>query len=220
MAVSRRSLPKRLWYDFLRIPLHLTAVVGFGVRHTGTHNIPSEGGVLVVSNHQSHFDPPLVGLGCPRRMNYLARDTLFEFAPLRWVIQSLDAIPIYRDGLGLDGIKAALRRLKHDELVLIFPEGRRCDDGEIASFRPGFTTLAKRTRSAILPVAIDGAFAAWPRLRRFPRPATIHVRYGPPLLPEQVARYDERELLLEVERRVRQCQAELRRHPDFARRRP
>ena len=48
---------------------------------SGRQNIPAEGGVLVVSNHQSHLDPPLVGIGCPRQMNYLARDTLFRFAP-------------------------------------------------------------------------------------------------------------------------------------------
>ena len=72
----------------------------FGVRYTGQKNIPAEGGVLVVSNHQSHLDPPLVGLGCRRHMNYLARETLFGFAPFRWLIKSLNAIPIDREGLG------------------------------------------------------------------------------------------------------------------------
>ena len=78
-------------------------------------------------------------------------------------IQSLDAIPIDRDGLGLGGIKESLRRLKRGEMLLIFPEGRRTDDGEVADFRPGFTALAVRSKVAILPVAIEGAFAAWPR---------------------------------------------------------
>ena len=55
----------------------------YRVRYSGRENIPADGGVLVVSNHQSHLDPPLVGIGCPRRMNYLARDTLFRFAPFR-----------------------------------------------------------------------------------------------------------------------------------------
>ena len=68
----------------------------------------AEGGVLVVSNHQSHLDPPLIGIGCPRRMNYLARDTLFRFAPFAWLIRSVDAIPIDREGIGLGGIKEAL----------------------------------------------------------------------------------------------------------------
>ena len=77
-------------------------------------------------------------------MNYLARQTLFHFPPLGWLISTLDAIPIDRDGLGLTGIKESLRRLKRGEMVLIFPEGRRSSDGEIATFRPGFTVLAAR----------------------------------------------------------------------------
>ena len=69
---------------------------GLQMIYTGVENIPSQGGVLVISNHQSHFDPPLVGAGCRRQMNYLARDSLFRFAPFRWLIRSLDAIPIDR----------------------------------------------------------------------------------------------------------------------------
>ena len=103
-------------------------------------------------------------------MNYLARETLFRFAPLGWLIHSLDAIPIDRDGLGLNGIKESLRRLKRGEMVLIFPEGTRTRDGEMAPFRPGFTVLAARSKAWILPVAIEGAFDAWPRSRKLPRP--------------------------------------------------
>ena len=72
-------------------------------------------------------------------MNYLARESLFKFAPFRWLIRSLDAIPLDRDGIGIAGLKESLRRLKRGEMVLIFPEGRRTSDGKIASFRPGFT---------------------------------------------------------------------------------
>ena len=168
--MSKRSLPNRFWYQFLRWLIYLTGILAYGVRYSGRENIPKTGPVLVVSNHQSHFDPPLIGAGCWRRMNYLARETLFRFAPLGWLIRSLDAIPIDRDGLGLNGIKESLRRLKRGEMVLIFPEGTRTRDGEIAPFRPGFTVLAARSKAWILPVAIEGAFDAWPRSRKLPRP--------------------------------------------------
>ena len=174
---------------------------------------PRRGPVLVVSNHQSHFDPPLVGAGCWRRMNYLARETLFRFAPLGWLIRSLDAIPIDRDGLGLNGIKESLRRLKRGEMVLIFPEGTRTRDGEVAPFRPGFTVLAARSKAWILPVAIEGAFDAWPRSQKLPRLGTIHVLYGKPIPPEEVAGCDERELVAEVERRGPPVPRDLRKHP-------
>ena len=214
--MSHRSLPNRLWYQFLRWLIYLAGMLAYGVRYSGRKNIPKTGAVLVVSNHQSHFDPPLIGAGCTRRMNYLARETLFRFAPLGWLIHSLDAIPIDRDGLGLNGIKESLRRLKRGEMVLIFPEGTRTRDGEMAPFRPGFTVLAARSKAWILPVAIEGAFDAWPRSRKLPRRGTIHVLYGEPIPPEEVASCDERELVAEVERRVRQCHAILRKHPAFA----
>ena len=89
-----------------------------------------------------------------------------------------------------------MRRLKWGEMVLVFPEGTRTRDGEIGPFRPGFTALASRSGAAILPVAVDGAYAAWPRDQKFPGLGRIWVRYGPPLLPEEIRGRDERELLL------------------------
>jgi 1-acyl-sn-glycerol-3-phosphate acyltransferase len=210
--MSKRSLLSRVWYQSIRLMLLLLAIVVYRVRHTGKHNIPSKGGVLVVSNHQSLFDPPLVGTGCWRRMNYLARETLFRFGPFRWFIRSLDAIPIDRDGIGLGGIKEALKRLKRGEMVVIFPEGTRTPDGQIAPFRPGFTTLAVRSKAAILPVAIDGAFEVWPRWKKCPGLGKIRVHFGVPMMPDEIVGRDERELVAEVERRVRECHAELQRY--------
>jgi len=217
--MSERPLWNDLWYGFLRAGCRLAAVLGYRVRHTGVLNIPREGGVLVVSNHQSHLDPPLIGMGGNRRMNYLARRTLFGFGPFGWLINSLDAIPIDREGLGLAGIKESLKRLRRGEMVVVFPEGTRTPDGAIHPFRPGFTTLAVRGKAAILPVAIEGAYAAWPRRRRLPGLGPTHVHYGPPILPDLVAKLDERALLREVERRVRACHAVLRRHPVFSEKR-
>ncbi len=209
-STAERPLSSRAWYESLRVLAQLSAVLAWHIRHSGQENIPKSGGVLVVSNHQSHLDPPLVGMACSRRMNYLARDTLFGFAPFRWLIQSLDAIPIDREGIGLSGIKESLRRLKRGEMVLVFPEGTRTPDGSIQPFRPGFTALAVRSGASILPVALDGAYQAWPRRQRFPHPGRIHVHYGPPILPNRVKSLAERELLAEVEERVRACHGVVR----------
>ena len=168
--MAERPLWKLLWYGFLKSLLQLGGVVFYGIRHAGRENIPASGGVLVVSNHQSHFDPPMVGIGCPRRMNYLARDTLFRFAPFRWLIHSVDAIPIDRDGIGLQGLKESLRRLKRGEMLLIFPEGTRSRDGEIAPFKPGFTVLASRSGAAILPVAVQRRLRGLAARAEVPRP--------------------------------------------------
>jgi 1-acyl-sn-glycerol-3-phosphate acyltransferase len=205
-----RPLLARFWYRFIKAMVQLAAVVVYRVRYSGLHNIPTTGGVLAVSNHQSHLDPPLIGIGCPRPMNYLARSTLFRFAPFGWFIYSIGAIPIDREGVGLSGIKESLKRLKRGEMVLVFPEGTRTHDGEIAPFRPGFTTLAVRAKAAILPVAIEGAYQAFPRGRKLPGWGRVRVYFGDPIPPDAFAGRDEHELVAEVERRVRACQKHLR----------
>ncbi|HEV3342243.1 MAG TPA: lysophospholipid acyltransferase family protein [Pirellulales bacterium] len=200
-----RSLAKRLWYGFLQLVCRLLATLLFQIRISGRDLVPREGGVMVLSNHQSHFDPVLIGLACDRRLNYLARDTLFGFAPFRWLIRSLDAIPLDREGLGLAGLKETLRRLKAGEPVLIFPEGTRTQDGEVAPLKPGFSALARRANVPLLPVGIEGAYHAWPRRRLLPGTGTIHIQFGEPLSSEAAAAYDERRLVEEIERRIRAC---------------
>jgi 1-acyl-sn-glycerol-3-phosphate acyltransferase len=201
------SLAQRVWYNLIRYGSRIVALVIFRYRSTGRENIPASGGALVLSNHQSHLDPVLVGISVKRRLNYLARDTLFKFAPFRWLINSLDAIPIARDGVGMSGLNETLKRLKNDQLVLIFPEGTRSHDGQMLPLKPGFCSIARRSKTCMLPVGIAGAYEAWPRTRNFPLPGKIHVHFGPPITPEFIATLDDDALLIEVDRRIHECQA-------------
>ncbi len=210
--MSQRSLPKRLWYDFLRIFFRVFGVVVFQVRVCGREHVPASGSVLVLSHHQSHLDPVLIGLACDRRMNFLARQSLFGFAPFRWLINSLDAIPLDREGLGIGGLKESLRRLKQNEMLLIFPEGTRTPDGEVGRLMPGFLALARRTKVPLLPVAMDGAYDSWPKRNLLPKPAMVYIHYGPAIFPDEAATFDDAALLAEIDRRVRACHAAAREH--------
>ena len=182
----------------------MIAVSTMHVRCHGRGQVPRSGGVLVVCNHQSHFDPVLVGLAVDRRLNFLARDTLFGFAPFRWLIRSLDAIPIDREGLGLSGLKETLRRLAQGEMVLVFPEGARTHDGEIAPLKPGFSLLVRRARVPIVPVVLEGPFEAWPRQQKLPRVPLLEIDIGPTLMPEEVAHLREDVLVPLLEARLRE----------------
>jgi 1-acyl-sn-glycerol-3-phosphate acyltransferase len=209
--MSHRPLWKRIWYDSLRVIVRLVVVLVCGIRGRGREHIPKSGGALVLSNHQSHLDPVIIGSCFNGRLNYVARDTLFGFAPFRWLIESLDAIPIDREGMGLSGIKETLRRLKREEMVLLFPEGTRTEDGWVAPLKPGFCALARRAKVPLLPVALDGSFTAWPRWQKYPRRAMIQVQIGEPIWPEQVAKLTDDELVAEVQRRLVQCHEAARR---------
>jgi 1-acyl-sn-glycerol-3-phosphate acyltransferase len=199
-----------LAHDVFRVLARAVGVWLYGLRVTGRENWPAQGGALVCANHQSMFDPPLVGLTCPRRMNYLARDTLFRVPILAPLIKFLDAIPIDREGVGLSGLKETMRRLKAGELVLIFPEGTRTHDGEVAPLKPGFIAVARRSRVPLVPVGLDGAYQAWPRHSRFPRWGRIAVVIGEPISAEQVVGFADDDLLAELEQRILTCHARAR----------
>jgi 1-acyl-sn-glycerol-3-phosphate acyltransferase len=210
-----RTLAQRLGYDAFRVLARWFGVSVYGLRVVGRENWQAAGGGLVCANHQSMFDPPLVGLTCPRRMNYLARDTLFRVPLLAPLITFLDAIPIDREGTGLGGLKETLRRLKRGELVLIFPEGTRTRDGEVAPLKPGFVSVARRSGVPLIPVGLDGAYQAWPRTAHFPRVGRIAVSIGQPIGPDEVARLSDEDLVSLLESRIRGCHSEAR-HLRFA----
>lgn len=200
-----RTKAQVIVYDILRVLARSISPVLMGFRALGRENFPTTGGALVCSNHQSHFDPIIVGLTCDRRLNYVARKTLFGFLPFRILIEFLDAIPIERDGIGIGGLKATLKRLKRGEMVLIFPEGTRSKTGEMGRLRPGFCTLARRGKVPIVPVGFDGGYDAWPRSRPLPGWSRICVCIGEPIEPGDFADLTDKEMQAEVERRIRIC---------------
>ncbi|MHB8956271.1 MAG: lysophospholipid acyltransferase family protein [Pirellulaceae bacterium] len=206
-----RSLWRRAVYQLFKNTFWVLARVFFRFRWTGREHFPRDGGALICSNHQSYFDPVLVGICFWQQINFLARDTLFEkflFGPL---IRYLEAIPIDRDGFGISGIKETLKRLKRGEMVVIFPEGTRTLDGEVGPLKPGFCALARRGRVPILPVAVDGAFDAWPRSSRFPHFTKLRTCFGPLISSGEIDKMSDAELIDEVRRRILACHQEARR---------
>lgn len=206
----------KYWYEFSRVWVRLVSWLFFRIRYSGVENIPREGPVLLVSNHQSHLDPPLIGAGVPRTVSYLARKTLFSNPFFSRLIRSYGAIPLDLEN-PLGGLKEGLRRLRCGDAILIFPEGTRSPDGEIHPFRKGFRMLATRSQAVIVPVAIDGAYQSWPRSRKLPRPGRVRVHFGRGIVPEEYRDLDETSFLQMVEEKVREC-LEAIRHSGNARR--
>ena len=165
----------------------------FGFEVHGAHRVPDSGPVLLLSNHQSHLDPVLVGVASPRQLRYLARDTLFVW-PLGWLIRSLGAIPIDREA-GLAGLRATMRILRDQQALLLFPEGTRSPDGRLQPLKPGFLAVARRSGGAVVPVGIAGAFAALPRGRKLPTLHKIVIHFGEPLPAQQLMDLSDDQLL-------------------------
>lgn len=205
----RRSLPKLLWYRLTQWVVGGVSRVYFRVRRRGMKNMPAEGPVVLLANHQSHLDPLLIGCFMPRPLGYLARDTLFQ-GILGPMIRAYDAIPIDRDGSGLAGIRATLKRVKQGDAVLMFPEGTRSQDGKLQPLKPGFIALVRRGKASIVPLGIAGTFEAYPRGSKFPSPRPVALVCGKAIPPEELAKLDDDALLDLVAERMADCYAQAR----------
>lgn len=165
---SRGSAGFWLAHDLGKLMSFAVLLGLYRIRWRGARNMPRTGPVLVVANHQSYLDPPIVGVSIPRRMMYVARMGLFNHPAFAATIRSFGAVPIKESGGDTAAMKAVLGALKRGRPVLIFPEGARSLDGEIDEFKRGVAVIVKRAKCPILPVGIDGAHDAWPR-RSLPR---------------------------------------------------
>ncbi len=202
----------RLWYRFGRIWCRLYFICLHFGRVYNRRVVPDSGGVIFVSNHQSFFDPVLVGYGLDREVDYMARDSLFRNPIFKRLIESLNAFPVRRGEADIAAIKETLRRLKQNRAVLMFPEATRTSDGRIREFKPGLALLAKKARVPIIPVVIEGAFDAWPRTSPVPKPfMPISVTFGEPFSVKQIKDYSPEELVREIHSRMIEMQNELRR---------
>lgn len=204
-AGHKRTLFRIVFYRVIRYMARIVAVLYFRFHTVGMNRMPKTGSALLCSNHQSNLDPALIGLACPRVMNYMARKTLFNSFFFRWLISNLDAIPIDRDGLGIAGVKESMRRLRNDELVLIFPEGTRTTDGQLGEFKPGFLALARRTRSALVPMALAGAFEAWPKGQKLPHSKTVVLYVDEPITFDMYGSMPDSEVIVTLRNQIQQC---------------
>jgi 1-acyl-sn-glycerol-3-phosphate acyltransferase len=166
------SLRARLFYAATYSIAYPIMTLGFSLRTAGVRNMP-DGPVMILANHESYFDPMLVGLALRRPISYLARKTLFRNPYFRWLIENLNAVPIDQEGIGREGLQASVNILQAGNPLLIFPEGTRTEDGKLQPFKAGIMLILRRCPVPILPVGIAGAFESFPMHRKLPKPSPL-----------------------------------------------
>jgi 1-acyl-sn-glycerol-3-phosphate acyltransferase len=184
----------------------------YRLRIEGSARVPDEGPLLFVSNHQSYFDPLLVGLSVrSRQLRYLARSGLFRFKPFAWLIRSLGALPVRQGGGDAAAMKASISILREGGCLVVFPEGTRTMGGVMEPFKRGVLLLIRRARVPVVPVAVDGARDAWPPDRKHPSlRGHVAVSIGHPVDPDTLLAMDPEEALEHLRREVETLRLELR----------
>ena len=167
------------WYSFVR-GLTEASLRGFlGLSVSGEEHIPLEGGLLIVANHLSFLDPPLVAAAMPREIHFLARKTLFKPGLIEPLLTSLNSIPIDRDRPDMNGLRLVIKRCQEGHAVLLFPESTRTHDGKLQPGQSGAGLVAIKSGVPILPVRLFGTFEALPRNRKSFRLHPLRAVFGP-----------------------------------------
>ncbi len=148
----------------------------------GREHVP-KGPCLVVANHVSFLDPPLVGWSLRREMYYMARHTLFKPPVLHWLLPRINVIPVNRDQADLATLRRILEVVRNGHGLLLFPEGTRSPDGTLQPAKAGAGWMACKANVPILPVRISGSYEAWPKNQKLPLPRRVRVSIGRPFLP-------------------------------------
>ena len=130
----------------------------FRIKVHGKENIPSIGGAIVAINHRSKWDVPIAGIYAPRQFGFMTKAELFKNKAFVWIISKLGAFPVQRGKGDISAIKAALSRLRNNDVVAMFPEGKRVKANEAVSAKPGAVMLATRAGVPIVPIKIEGKY--------------------------------------------------------------
>jgi 1-acyl-sn-glycerol-3-phosphate acyltransferase len=149
-----------------------------GLRLTGIENIPRRGKIILVSNHRSNFDPPLLGGTIPREIHFFAKEELFKKTGIAQLLKSLNAFPVRRGQLDRKALSACLKILADDGALLFFPEGTRAPADGFLKAKLGVGWLISKSQAPVLPIYIHGSTVDAVQFKD--RPA-IDIVFGKPI---------------------------------------
>src|SRR6185503_6613448 len=143
----------------------------FHLQVSGQDLIPRTGGFLIAANHASYLDIPILGCALPRRASFIGRMDLFA-GIVGSVLRYLGWIPIRRGQVDRKAFDEAVRRLKAGQVVVIYPEGSRTENGQLQPGKPGIGMMAATAGCLVVPAFLEGTYEALP-------PGAKWIRFRP-----------------------------------------
>ena len=179
MSKSREPVESLLLYYLFKWSivspmLHLY----FRGRIYGAENVPPEGPVVIVSNHASDFDPPILSSSMRRPVAFMAKEELFKVPILKQAITLYGAYPVKRESADRSAIRSAIKSLENGWATGVFLQGTRTPDGRITDPKLGAALIAAKAKAPLLPVSLWGTHAISSKGSAMPRPVPLTVRIG------------------------------------------
>jgi 1-acyl-sn-glycerol-3-phosphate acyltransferase len=184
---------------------NLMKVAGVNITVHGKENIrklPER--VVFISNHASYFDIPILITILPLGCRFVAREDLFRAPFLGWITRNSGHISIERKGTKktLQTMLKTAEKVKNGLKVIIFPEGSRSPDGQIAEFKKGTLLLATRGDAHIVPIAISGSHKIMAKNKLLVSPTRIKVTIGKAIAPAEFVGKEESDILADLKDQI------------------
>jgi 1-acyl-sn-glycerol-3-phosphate acyltransferase len=170
-----------MFYQFVSLVTRFLLTLFTDYHVSGSQNVPPSGPLIVLANHQSNVDPPLVGTFVGRKVRFMAKEELFHVFMFGWCVTHYQAFPLRRGEADRQAVRKALDILGEGGAVGLFPEGHRSRDSRLQRGQPGTALIALRSKAPVLPVAIHGSRSAVRGLWRRPR---LDITMGPLFYPQ------------------------------------
>jgi 1-acyl-sn-glycerol-3-phosphate acyltransferase len=166
-----------------------------GIKVTRAGSLPpADISCIIVANHSSHYDTPILFATIPRQLRIIAKATLRHVPFVGWHLSRTGHLLIDRKNPGAGVLKRMQRIVRQGASLIVYPEGARTRDGRMLKFKGGVFLLAIENGLPIVPVTIAGSRIVMPRGRLMVCPADVRVTVHEPISTEGLARDDARAL--------------------------
>lgn len=153
-----------MFYSVIKFLVNIIFRVLYRVKTYGLENVPKQGKFILCSNHANNLDPVFISMVMPRKICWMAKKELFKYKITSYFGYKLGAFPVDRSQSDISAIKNALRVLKEDKVLGIFPEGTRVKKMDLESAKPGVALMSIKSGAEILPVHIESSYRLFSKI--------------------------------------------------------
>lgn len=183
---------------------YLVSLAGGDIEVKGLDNLPSDDSFLLVANHQSNFDIPLLLAEMPVPIAFIAKIETMKIPLVSQWMTFMGCLFMDREDFrqSVSVINEASKKLVQGYIYVIFPEGTRSPDGRLGDFKAGSIKMALKAKKPIVPVTIDGSIKMMKKGEKGIHPARVVLTIHPPILPEGEIFKDTGGLMSEIKTRI------------------